>query len=148
MWAATWQNQQSECASREDSDQPGHPPSLIRVFAVRMKKRWTLSFPLAHSEDSDQTGRMSRLIWVFAGRKLILLVLSCRGSCFLSIDPLVVTMCAHNKTRPKPDAIIFQTHEPPHDKSNKMARAPSEDSDQPGHPPNVLRVFIVRSTGS
>ena len=32
------------------------------------------------SEDSDQTGRMSRLIWVFAGRKLILLVLSCRGS--------------------------------------------------------------------
>ena len=34
-WAATWQNQQSECASSEDSDQPGHPPSLIRVFAVR-----------------------------------------------------------------------------------------------------------------
>ena len=26
------------CASSEDSDQPGHPPSLIRVFAVRMKK--------------------------------------------------------------------------------------------------------------
>ena len=33
--AATWQNQQNECASSEDSDQPGHPPSLIRVFAVR-----------------------------------------------------------------------------------------------------------------
>ena len=26
--------QQNECASSEDSDQPGHPPSLIRVFAV------------------------------------------------------------------------------------------------------------------
>ena len=26
---------QSECAPSEDSDQPGHPPSLIRVFAVR-----------------------------------------------------------------------------------------------------------------
>ena len=25
------------CALREDSDQPVHPPSLIRVFAVRMK---------------------------------------------------------------------------------------------------------------
>ena len=33
--AATWQNQQYECAPSEDSDQPGHPPSLIRVFAVR-----------------------------------------------------------------------------------------------------------------
>ena len=36
----------------------------------------------AHIEDSDQTGRMPRLIWVFAGHKLILLVLSCRGSYF------------------------------------------------------------------
>ena len=35
MWATTWQNQQNECAPSEDSDQPGHPPSLIRVFAVR-----------------------------------------------------------------------------------------------------------------
>ena len=29
------ENYQMACASREDSDQPGHPPSLIRVFAVR-----------------------------------------------------------------------------------------------------------------
>ena len=34
-WAATRQNQQSGCAPSEDSDQPGHPSSLIRVFAVR-----------------------------------------------------------------------------------------------------------------
>ena len=39
------------CALSEDSDQPGHPPSLIRAFAFRMKK------PLG-----------PRLIWVFAGR--------------------------------------------------------------------------------
>ena len=45
------------CAPSEDSDQPGHPPSLIRVFTVRMKKAWVLSYPL-----SDQTGRMPRLI--------------------------------------------------------------------------------------
>ena len=31
----------------EDSDQPGHPHSLIRVFAVRMKKAWALSYPLS-----------------------------------------------------------------------------------------------------
>ena len=41
------------CAPSEDSDQPGRPPSLIRVFAVRMKKTWVLSYPLSASEDSD-----------------------------------------------------------------------------------------------
>ena len=34
------------CAPSEDSDQFGHPPSL-RVFAVRMKKAWVLSYPLS-----------------------------------------------------------------------------------------------------
>ena len=28
--------------------------------------------------------------------------------------------------------------EPPHDKTNKVACAPSEDSDQPGHPPSLI----------
>ena len=32
------------CAPSEASDQPEHPPSLIRVFAVRMKKAWVLSY--------------------------------------------------------------------------------------------------------
>ena len=31
----------------ENSDQPGHPPSLIRVFSVRMEKAWVLSYPLS-----------------------------------------------------------------------------------------------------
>ena len=35
------------CAPSEDSDQPGHPPSLIRVFAVRMQKAWVPSYPLS-----------------------------------------------------------------------------------------------------
>ena len=47
IWAATWQNQQKGCVRNEDSDQPGHPPSLIRVFAVRMKKAWVLSYLLS-----------------------------------------------------------------------------------------------------
>ena len=45
--AATWQNQQCGCAPSKDSDQPGHPPSLIRIFAVRSKKAWVLSYPLS-----------------------------------------------------------------------------------------------------
>ena len=47
VFAVRWQNQQSDCASSEDSDQPGHPPSLIRVFAVHMKKAWVLSYAQA-----------------------------------------------------------------------------------------------------
>ena len=35
------------CAPSEDSDQHWHPPSLIRVFAVRMKKAWVLSYPFS-----------------------------------------------------------------------------------------------------
>ena len=44
---ATWQNQQNGCAPSKDSDQPGHSPSLIRVFAVRMKKHQVLSYALS-----------------------------------------------------------------------------------------------------
>ena len=58
-------------APSEDSDQPGHPPSLIRVFTCAHWVAKDPSFLHADSEDSDQTGRMPnppRLIWVFAGR--------------------------------------------------------------------------------
>ena len=43
---------------------------------------------------------------------------------------------------------IQRTYEPPHDKTNKMASAPSDDSDQPGHPPSLIRVFAVHLMGS
>ena len=35
------------CAPNEDSDQPGHSPSLIRVFVGPVKKPWVLSYPLS-----------------------------------------------------------------------------------------------------
>ena len=34
--------------------------------------------------------------------------------------------------------------EPDHDKTNKVACVPSEDSDQPGHLPSLIKVFGVR----
>ena len=55
-------------------------PAKVRVFTVRMKIAWLLSY--THSEDSDQTegsdqtGRMPRLIYSSLGTKVILLVLS------------------------------------------------------------------------
>ena len=49
------------CAPSEDSDQPGHPPSLIRVFTVRIKKLGSLATHWAHSKDPLS------VIWAFAG---------------------------------------------------------------------------------
>ena len=46
---------------------------------------------------------------------------------------------------------LFHAHaqyEPPPDKTNKMVCVPSEDSDQPGHPPSLIRVFALHSKGS
>ena len=34
-------------------------------------------------------------------------------------------------------------NELPHEETNKMACAPSEDSDQPGHLPSLIKVFTV-----
>ena len=58
------------CVPSKDSDQPGHPPSLIRVFAVRMKKAWILSYLLSAQQRlwSDWADAQADLmIWVFAG---------------------------------------------------------------------------------
>ena len=44
--------------------------------------------------------------------------------------------------------VTWLIYEPQHDKTNKMTCAPSEDSDQPGHPPSLIRVFAVRSKDS
>ena len=67
------------CAPSEDLDEPGHPPSLIRVFAVRMKKSWVLSYPMSAqrrlwSDWMDAWSESSR------GAQVILLVLSYGGS--------------------------------------------------------------------
>ena len=47
------------CASREDSDQPGHPPcpNLIRAFTVCMKKPWVLDCPLSAKRWLIRQGR-------------------------------------------------------------------------------------------
>ena len=43
-----------------------------------------------------------------------------------------------------PTTSLSLSFEPPHDKTSKMACAPSEDSDLLGHPPSLIRVFTVR----
>ena len=74
--ATSWQNQQNDYVPSKDSYQPGHPPSLIRVFAVCSMGSWgpKLSSCWQWRLWSDWA------IWVFAGRTFILLVLSCHSS--------------------------------------------------------------------
>ena len=47
------------CAPSKDSDQPGHPPSLIKVSAVRRKKHWALNYLL--SAQADLSLRWARI---------------------------------------------------------------------------------------
>ena len=56
------------CAPSEDSNQPGHPPSLIRVFAVRAMGSWGSNVSSCGQRRLWSDWRMPRLIWVFAGR--------------------------------------------------------------------------------
>ena len=55
-------NNKMSWSPSKDSDQPGHPPSLIRVFAVCSMVAKDPSILHTDSEESDQTGHMLRLI--------------------------------------------------------------------------------------
>ena len=59
--AASWQNQQNDLCGQRRLVQPVHPPSLIRVFAVHMKKAWI-------KRSAKTLIRLPSLICVFAAR--------------------------------------------------------------------------------
>ena len=66
-------------APSKDSDQPGHLPSLVRVFADAQWVGKDPKFLHVDIEDSDQTGQMPRLILSLGWAHILLLVLSCSG---------------------------------------------------------------------
>ena len=56
------------CVLSEDSDQPGLRPTLIRVFAVRMKKHWALRLPFERTVKTlIRLGDGSNLSMITAG---------------------------------------------------------------------------------
>ena len=112
--------QQSDCAPSEDSDQPGHPPSLIRVFAFRMKKTWVLNYTLSAqrrlwSDWADVQADLS-LRWAhshFVGFFMSWLILRARATSGLSCYCNLWTQTLVNQ-------IIFRLlfwYEPPHEKT-------------------------------
>ena len=50
--------------------------------------------------------------------------------------------------KPTKESFLLNLCEPHHDKTNKVACAPSKDTGQPGHPPSLIRVFALRSVDS
>ena len=131
IWAASWQNQQCGCAPSEDSDQPGHPPSLIRVFACA---QWEAKYPSllhVHSEDSDQTGHT-----------LILLVLSCRGSYVNNLLEWLICRATLAVSTG------MYSYEPGHEKMCLMSYGNNKGADQPAHPRSLISAFVVRCLDS
>ena len=131
IWAATWQNQQSDYAPSEDSDQPGHPPSLIRVFAVHMKNAWVLSYPLSAwwrlwSDWADAQADLS-LRWAhshFVG--------------FIMSQLIYYSQLRH----------AASSYGPGHAKTCLMAYANNKGADQPAHPRSLISTFVVRCLDS
>ena len=174
-WAASWQNQQCGCAPSVDSDQPGHPPSLIRVFAVRMKKAWVLSYPLSAqwrlwSDWADAQADLSlrwahthfvgfvtrRLTWCYIkNRRLYMKGIMCTD---IRLD-ILINVPRHDKTdkmsvRPAKTRISLGIC-PVWSESSLCAQwvakvqrflhADSEDSDQTGRMPRLIWVFAGRT---
>ena len=98
--------QQNECAPSEDSDQPGHPPSLIRVFAVR-------SVGSQGPKLSSCGQRRCPGCSEFAGSTLTLLVLSYRGSGDVNIAKVAVVSCNNDGTAPEPGYILAKSSNRP-----------------------------------
>ena len=68
------------CSSSKDLDQPWHPSSLIRVFAVCMKKAWVLSYPFSLQRRLIRLCHCAGWSYSLLNAHAIMLVLSCCGS--------------------------------------------------------------------
>ena len=124
IWTASWQNQQNDCAPSVDSDQPGHPPSLIRVFAVRLKKARILSYPLSAlrrlwSDWADAQADLS-LRWAhnhfigFVMRRLILVTCEEIINSEWMVSVLWINCHLHHPPPPPPPPTHPHTHHAEH----------------------------------
>ena len=119
-------------ANNKGADQPAHPRSLISTFFVRCL---------------DST---TPLVVIFEISRLQLASVAAQAglSLTLSQNPktgfLVTRLNLWTTLSSLSPSSLLSSCEPRHDKTNKMAYAPSENSDQPGHPPSLIRVFAVR----
>ena len=82
---------------------PGHPPSLIRVFAVHVKKacHWVLGYPLSAQRRLIRLRGSPGWSESLLGAQVILLVLSCNGSYISDVrKKLVFGVCDQLRLKP------------------------------------------------
>ena len=83
------------CAPSSDSDQPGHPPSLISVFDVRMRKAWVFSYSLSAQRRlwSDWANAQANLSLTWSHTHFVGFVMPLLMLVKLSIQRLVWNPC-------------------------------------------------------
>ena len=126
----TWQNQQNDLCAQQRLRSSGHPQSLIRVFAVRIKKYWVLGYQLSAQQRLIRWGGCPGWSESLLGTHVILLVLLCLGSFIFLNDDLTdlwsrIYELSHKKNFSVVRFVILQTgkyykFEPPHNITNKM----------------------------
>ena len=119
-WASAQSDQSLHCAQWVAKD-----PSFLHV----------------DSKDSDHTGHMPRLIWVFPGRTCHFVGFVMR---WLKYQYFLAQKTHFIRSNVISSNCLLWTYQSAHDKLYKMVCAASEDSDQPRHPPSLIRVFAVR----
>ena len=149
------------CAPSEDSDQPGHPPILIRVFALRTKKVWVLSCLLSAHRRLIILGECPGWSESSLGAHAILLVLSRCGS----NSPLIIAVhnvCVNGNILAVLNfwrcvyihvqmlfLLIFRllkySYGPRQANLILIACASSEGSGEPAHPRSLARTSATRS---
>ena len=142
IWSSSWENLFLPYANNKGAHQPVHPHSLISAFVVRCLDSVYLSF--------------SFYTWNFkhipsfcgcAGRLESTLVANPEDRFSRDRAPLWSWWYQHCRL------VEFlrageKLNEPPHDKTNKIACAPSEDSDQPGHLPSLISLCCPHEESS
>ena len=132
IWAATWQNQQSECAPSEYSDQRSHPPSLIRVLFVCLCWGLTSQSTIFHSCRDGATAS-----WVinqyFRGVKCLA---QGHNTAAVGIEPPTSR-----------SGVRHSTTEPPRSPSNQSLRFPHEASLGPYLPIKRTPKTLIRLGG-
>ena len=76
-WACAWQNWQNDLCTSKYTDQPGHPPSLLRVFAVC--SMGSCGPNVSSAKTLIGLGRCPGWFGSLLGTQVISLVLSCYG---------------------------------------------------------------------
>ena len=119
FWAGAWQNLQN------------HMSAQWRLRSACASAYWSL------------IRAFFGILWVAKDRKLLHIDREDWLDCASVQTNLSLTVCTYHFASFFVLRLIWKTNEPPHDETNKMACAPSEDTDQTWHPPSLIRVFAV-----